>query len=287
MIIKKKLKNDFLLNHPSPRMELGSEVFKKLIKLISITFFFVSYSFAANPDKSFQLGEYISYRCHYGFINAGKFSVFVDTVMFRVDSHYCYRTEMVGETVGAADLFTQIYDKWISYIDSSSLLSHRFVRDIHENNYRLFETTEFDRESNQCVVTTKKSGSAYEVKSYKIKPGIQDMVSTYFQLRNIDFGRLRKNDTIAVSLFLQDTTFTIKVRFDRREKIRTDVGRFKCNVFIPIIPKVENTVLNDEKPIEAWITDDQLKLPVKIKVNSRYGAVEADIEVYGNIKNKK
>jgi len=241
----------------------------------------------AHSQKSFERGEYISYLCHYGFIHAGRFQVFVDTQIVEIGNKPCYKTEMIGQTIGAVGVFADIYDKWTSFIDTNTLLSHRFIRDVRENNYTLYEITEFDRENNLALVTTRQKDNTYELKTYPIKPAIQDMVSTYFQLRNMDLSRLRKNDTLAIRVFLQDTTFTVQVRFDRREKLKTSMGKFKCVVFIPIVPKVENTVLKDEKPIEAWITDDARKLPLKIKVNSRYGAVEADIELYGNIKNLK
>jgi len=65
-----------------------------------------------------------------------------------------------------------------------------------------------------------------------------------------------------------------------KERLRTKLGKIKAYKFSPIIPHTKNSVLSDENPILTWISADEYRIPLKIKVNTKYGDVEANIEEY-------
>jgi Protein of unknown function (DUF3108) len=232
-----------------------------------------------NQNKILK-GEKISYNVHYGFIKAGEVIISVEPNLSIVDSHFCYKATIDGYTVGAVGLFASIHDKFTAYIDSAMFLSHKFVRDVQENNYTLLETTEFDRNSNQAYVSKRKDDNSFEMKSYGIKKNVQDVVSSYFKMRNMTFDTLRKNQILSFDVFFEDTTFIFRMKSLGSDKIKTKIGRKKSIVFAPILPKMNNSIFAEKDPIKVWITDDAFRIPLKIQVNTKYGAAEADIIRY-------
>ena len=243
-------------------------------------------SIAQNQNYLFT-GEKIRYSLRYEFIKAGELEVFVDTTITQIDDHYCYKAQIVGYTIGAVGLFAKIHNTYTSYIDTSELLSYKFIRQQQENNYTLYEKSEFDRKSNQCLVSRRKADNSFELKTYKIAKNVQDMVSTYFKLRNLDLDTVSKGKVVNVSLFFEDTTLTVGFKFLKKEKIRTNIGRLKTMVVSPFVPQTKNTILSKTDPIKAWITDDIYRIPVRIEVNTKWGSVEAEIIDYNLIKKKK
>ena len=63
-----------------------------------------------------------------------------------------------------------------------------------------------------------------------------------------------------------------------REKLRTKLGRLDAMVFVPIMPK--NKLFDGEESIKVWISDDKLKIPLKIEAEMFIGSVEVDIKEY-------
>ena len=246
--------------------------------LIASSFF--AYSPPAKEKTTIFRGEKMVYNVSYGFINAGEVMVSVDSQFVKVDSNICFKAEITARTKGVAGFFSKINDVWISYIDSASFLSYRFVRNQQENNYTLRENTEFDRSTKQALVTRMKENNAFELKTYPISANVQDMVSAYFGLRSNQGEKLRTNDTVSFDVFLEDTTFHLQMKYLGKERLRTKLGKIKAYKFSPIIPHTKNSVLSDENPILTWISADEYRIPLKIKVNTKYGDVEANIEEY-------
>lgn len=258
-----------------------------ILKYILLMSCIYLYNLHAQSKNYLYPGEKISYSISYGIINAGIMNVIVDTNIAIVDGHRCYKTQITGYTVGTLGLFAKIHNTYTSYIDTNELLSYKFVRLQKENNYSLYEITEFDRKNSQCLVSKRNDDNSFELKNYKINQGVQDMVSTYFKLRNLNLDTFPKGKIINISLFFEDSTITIGFKFLHKQTIRTELGRIKTIVVAPNVPQTKNTILSKVDPIKAWITDDVYRIPVKIQLNTKWGAVEANIIDYNLIKKKK
>lgn len=254
------------------------QILKKSSWLLVLLFAFKN---AENhTDQRILRGEKIVYSVSYGFITAGEVTVKVDSQFVKVDSATCYKAEIIAHTTGVAGFFSKINDLWVSYIDSASLLSHKFVRSQQENNYVLKESTEFDRETKQAFVTRMKENNAFELKTFAIPLLVQDLVSAYFGLRTHQGEKLRLNDTLAFDVFLEDTTFHLKMKYLGKERLRTKLGKIRAYKFSPIIPSTKNSVLAGENPILTWISADENRIPLKIEVNTKYGDVQVNIEEF-------
>ena len=112
---------------------------------------------------------------------------------------------------------------------------------------------------------------------------MQDLVSGYFYLRTVDYGRLRIGDTIKVSAFLEDKTYDFRIKYLGKEKIDTKFGTINAIKLSPIMPS--NGLFNGENSIKLWLSDDRNKVALKIEAEMFVGSVEIDLKHYQGLRN--
>jgi hypothetical protein len=230
-------------------------------------------------NKSFKRGEVIEYRLHYGFINAGEGVVETSPDLYRINNRACYRVTVSGKTVGAFDAMYKVRDTWRSYIDTGALITQRFYWDIHEGGFTKEETVFFDH-VNKKIRSEEKNEPTHEFD--KIPDNLQDLISGYYYLRNLDFSTLKENDMIPVKGFFDDKYFDFKIKYKGKEVVKTKFGKINCLKLIPIMPK--NDLFDGEGSISFFVTDDMNKIPVKVSAKMFIGAIEVDLKSYKNVR---
>jgi hypothetical protein len=239
---------------------------------------------AQEQHFNFKYAEDLYYRVHYGFIKAGILKVQVDSIVHQFRNKPCYKIEIEGKTSGAIDWVAHIQDKWTSLIDTSSLKSLWFERILQENDYKKHELIEFDRIGNQAFVTNKEAAAAYKTEFFRLNPLSQDMVSSYFDLRAIQVSNLNVYDTLRLPIFYEDSNYTLKVVYLGKEKLKTDIGKFRAIVLSPVMPR--NPIFAKENPIKSYFSDDYRRIPLRIEANLKVGAAQIDIEYYKGLSRK-
>ncbi len=256
----------------------------------AIKFFFlflILTSFMGSPEKyrhirqeSIRPGEQIQYRIHYGFINAGEAIMHTDEKIHVFNNRPCYKLDIFGRTTGFFDLVLRIRDNWGSYLDTGAIVSQRFYQTIEEGGYRKKEIIDFNQEENIAIAhrLDKNTGALKSKVQFPVPDNIQDIVSGYYYMRTFNYDTLDPDDIFQVTGFFDDTTYHVKVHFLGREKINTKLGEFDALVMSPIMPK--NQMFRGDNPIKAWLSDDKLRIPLKIKAEMLVGSVEFDIKDY-------
>jgi len=231
-------------------------------------------------NTSFKSGEYIKYKAHYGFINAAEGEMLIDDEVHQINGRPSYKIDVYGRSIGMFDLFLRIRDNWGTYLDTSAIFSNRFYRKIEEGKYRKHEIVDFDQYKNKAsVVTYDKHKKAWKPAEYFDVPNnVQDMVSGYYYLRTVNFDTLKPGDIINVKAFFDDENYDFKIRYVRKESIKTKLGEIRSIMLSPIMP--ENSLFDGENSIKVWISNDRNKVPLKIKAEMFVGAVEIEIVEY-------
>jgi len=225
-------------------------------------------------------GERIEYRVHYGFINAGEAILKVDEDIHTINNRPCYKVDVFGRTKGFFDLVTTVRDNWGTYLDTSAVVSQMFYQSIKEGKYLKKEVIEFDQVNKLAIVNrlNKKDSSLIKKDTIPIIANMQDIVSGYYYMRTFDYDTMKADQIFTVAGFFDDTTYHIKVKFLGRDKIKTKIGKFDTFLISPLMPK--NTFFRGKNPIKAWISDDQFRIPLKVKAELLIGALEIDIRSY-------
>ena len=120
-----------------------------------------------------------------------------------------------------------------------------------------------------------------EENSHFIQNNVQDMISSFYYMRSIDFAHLKENDSIDVNMFFDGKMNPIKLVILSRETIKTNFGHINTIKIRPLVQK--GRVFKDEENVTLWISDDLNKIPVKIKASLLVGAAKAELIEYNGL----
>jgi len=236
------------------------------------------------PNSSFERGEVLQYKVHYGLINAAEATIEISNDLHRVNERPCYKATVTGKTTGSFDFFLRVRDTWRTYIDTTSILPQRFFRNIEENNYRKKETIDFDHRKNTVQVETQKKNKEDRHETFKVPDNVQDMVSGFYFLRTLSYDNRRVGDVIRVQGFFDNQVFTMDVIYKGRETVGTKAGNIRAIKLVPKMPS--NKLFRGENAISVYLSDDRNKIPVLIQAELFVGSVKVDMFKYQGLKNR-
>ena len=76
----------------------------------------------------------------------------------------------------------------------------------------------------------------------------------------------------------------MEVVFRGRETVTVDAGTFDCIMIEPMV--VEGGLFKSEGSIIIWLTDDEVKMPVKVKTKVIIGSIDADLTSFEGVSKK-
>lgn len=251
--------------------------------VVAVAFGFVNaYNGTSNTyrrvaNNSFGPGEHVEYRVHYGFVNAAEAIVEVAPTVYKVNDRPCYKVDVRGRTTGAFDLVTRVRDTWRSYIDTSAILPQKFYANLQENKYRKEESVTFNHFNN-----TVKAEERTEKDLFKVPDNVQDIISSYYFLRTIDFNKLPVGQVIEVPAFYDEHVYNFRVKYRGKDVIKTKFGKINVLKLNPMMPA--NGFFKDEESIKIWVSDDANKVPMKVEVELAIGSLDMDIRKYDGLR---
>jgi len=222
---------------------------------------------------AFMDGEELNYTLHYGFIKAGEAKITLSKEMF-ANAFHVFHASANAKTTGTAKMFFPVFDIYESFFDTNSNLPIKSVRNIKEGGYKYYNEVLFDHYEN--TVKSQLSGV------HKVPANIHDMVSAFFYVRRIDFSNFKGGEIVSVDTYFGDEVFPFYIIFKGRETVRTELGKFKCLKFIPIVEP--GRIFKESDDMTFWLSDDENKVPVQVKFDMIVGSFKCDLTGYKNTK---
>ena len=226
-------------------------------------------------NRAFQDGENISYTVYYSviglFVNAGSASFTVDQTNF--NNKTAYHVVGLGSSNPSYDWIFKVRDRYESYIDTGSLQPYKFYRNVDEGGYKIVETINFNQQNN--TATTPKS-------TLKIPDCTQDVLSSIYYARNIDFSKTKPGDKIPFTMVLDNEVHNLYIKYEGREVIKTKYGRFNAIKFKPLL--IKGTIFEGGAKMTVWVTDDANKIPIRIESPIVVGSVKVDMMGYKGLR---
>lgn len=250
-----------------------------ILLLISFTLFSVSYqnhNDASTPTyDSFKKGEFLKWRIHYGLINAGYATLEMDES--HKNGQTLYHAKGKGWTVGAARWFAKIDDIYESHFTKSDLKPVFFKRRVNEDGFRISRDLHFDHNAKKVTINDLEKKTKQEEKI----GNVQDMVSAFYFLREIDLSNIKEGDEKRVDLFFDGETVPFKLKFIKRETIKTSLGEFKTWKMKPMVQK--GRIFEGQDSVTLWISDDANKVPIRIQAKLVVGSIKVDLDDYSGL----
>jgi hypothetical protein len=249
---------------------------KRIILLIAV--FLVSNSFNTEEKDSYSIGEFFKLRIHYGLINAGYATLEVkDADLNGKKMHHVIGK---GYTTGMTKMMFKVVDNYESYFNKETNKPYVFIRNINEGGYTKNQQGYFNQNNNTVLVKDYKNKTE---KTFNVPENIQDIVSSFYYLRNHPkVDKLAVGESITIDMFFDEETTKFKLKFVGKENINSKFGEINCMIFKPLVQA--GRVFKEEESLTVWISDDENKIPIRVKASLAVGSIKADIDQYKGLK---
>lgn len=232
----------------------------------------------SRPNNAFRTGEKLTFDVDYGFISVGEAEISIPEkkeIMFRKSFHVTFKVK----SKPFFDFFFKVRDKYETYIDSAALVPWRFEQHVREGKYQKDYGAFFNHTRNLAI---------HDNKEYPITDSTQDIISAFFYVRTLDFSNAKPGYTVHLQNFFNNKTYPLRVIFRDREEVEVESGTFNCIKIEPVI--TDGGLFKSEGRIFVWLTDDEIKMPVKVEAEIPIGSIEAELKshsgIYGKLTSK-
>ena len=225
-------------------------------------------------NKAFKVGEKLYFDVKYGFVTAGTATFQIPKIK-KISGRDAYYVTFQVNNVKSFDWMYKVRDSYETYIDVEGIFPWRFEQHIREGKYSRDFSAFFDQRKGKAKTTEG---------DHNIPKYVNDIVSAFYYARTIDYSKLRKGDLIHLKNFYKDKTYDLDVRYEGKEVISVTAGKFECIVVEPIVK--EGGLFKSEGKIVIWLTNDDLKIPVKVKTKVVIGAIDAELTGYEGLAGK-
>jgi hypothetical protein len=232
-------------------------------------------SFVKGQAVSYNVGEKVTYTIQYGFITAGT-----GTLELRSDSfngREVMHSKLSARTTGVAEALFKVLDVYESYIDKTTELPVKSIRNIHEGRYRKYNVVLFDHKTraDSSILNSDLTGI------HIAPPKIHDILSCFYFFRNhilpVD-SNLKKGEATTIITWFCDELYPIRLKYIGTDEVKTKVGKIKCYKFNPVTET--GRLFKTEEDVSFWFSADKNFLPVKIRFDIFVGSFSCEIVSY-------
>jgi hypothetical protein len=219
-------------------------------------------------QKAFGVGERLVFDVNYGFITAGEASMSItryDTIAGRV----CYRVEFQVNSLPSFSWIYRVEDRYLTFIDVEGIVPWKFEQHIREGGYRRDFIADFDQFRHVAKTTEGE---------YEIPPYVHDIMSAFYYARTIDYSQSKPGDIYSLFNFYKDKSHELGVKFLGRQELDVEAGTFRTVVVEPLVK--EGGLFKSEGRIVIWLTDDDLKIPIRVNTKVVIGSIDTELREY-------
>ncbi len=233
---------------------------------------------SSQEESAFDVGEWFKFRIHYGIVNAGYATLEVKEAV--KNNKKVFHVVGRGYTTGMTKVFFKVDDNYESYFDKETGNPYQFVRKIDEGGYTKDQEGFFNHKDKTVLVKDYKRNTE---KTIVVTENVQDILSTFYYLRNHPtIDKLKIGEFVDVDMFFDDEITKFKLKFLGREDIKTKFGTIPTMIFRPYVQA--GRVFKEQESLTVWISDDDNKMPIRIKASLAVGSLKADLDGFKGLK---
>jgi hypothetical protein len=232
-------------------------------------------SFCGLKNTAFQAGEEVTMKVFYNamgmYIGAGEATFNVSLEKF--NGKMSYHCVGEGSSYSFFDKFFKVRDRYETYIDTATMLPIKFIRNVDEGGQKIYNNVTFNQ-TNATAIST------HGV--FKTTDCIQDVISSIYYARNINFDKYKPGDKIPFDMFLDDQVYHLYLHYLGKEIVKTRYGKFRAIKIKPLL--IKGTIFTGGEQMTAWIGDDQNHLLLRAESPIAVGSVKIDMYGYRNLR---
>jgi hypothetical protein len=227
-------------------------------------------------NTSFKDGERLLFKVYYNmsplWIHAGNAVFSVESEM--LDKKKVFHISGVGKTQSSYEWFYKVNDKYETFLDEETLYPQRFIRNVNEGGFKIYNYVNFNHKAGKAVSTNG---------VFDVPKCTQDVLSAIYFARNIDYNKYKPGDKIPFKMFLDDQVYDLYIRYVGKEVIETKYGKFNSIKITPLL--IQGTIFKGGEKMAVWVSDDANHIPLRVSSPILIGSIKVDMMEYGNLRN--
>jgi hypothetical protein len=217
--------------------------------------------------------ERLTYEVGWGIVDVGEATLDVAKIVdFDGKPAYAITSEAVSN--GFCDKFYKVRDLNESWVDAKTLSSLGYSKKLREGKF--FRDEWVLLKDGKFVAKTVNRDGDYSWKSGTAPVVVQDILSSIYFVRG---QNLEPGKDISLDVNTKDN-WPLMVRVHKKEKVKTPAGKFQTIVVEPAMRK-EGIFVQKGKRLRIWLTDDERRIPVMIKVEVFFGNITIALKKIG------
>jgi hypothetical protein len=258
-----------------------------IIALLCVIFYAPA-GYAQSDSFPFQSGEELRYDIHYKY---GLVMLKGGTAKYRINSatyagRSTYRSSLDFKTTSFFDKIFKIRDTLNSYVSVPNLVPIYHNRSVNEGSTHFTEKIFMQKHSASFseahIIQERKSEIKLDTVLSVNNLGY-DILNIFMFIRTLDISEYEAGESFQCTVFIGKRKVNIITRYAGQAIIEKNNSKYKTHKFnIDIADEVFNESKNS---MEVWLSDDENRIPVKLKAKLKIGAAEADLSSYKNLKN--
>jgi hypothetical protein len=216
------------------------------------------------------VGERLSFHGRWFGIPVGYGWIEVKGIV-EVDGRQAYEIYAEGRSNDVLSTFYPIHDVVHSYLDVETLQPLRFEKRQREGRYRADEVVTFDLTASKA---TYRSLLNQSVKELDLPPGVQDLVSAMYWVRA---QPIQPTQRLTLDIYTDEKIYQTEIQV--KQPLRLELlkrGTFPC---IVVEPRASfRGLLVKRGRIWAYLTADEHRLPLLVKVTTPWGLMSAILD---------
>jgi len=217
------------------------------------------------PEK-----EDLVFDVYWKFVKVGKGTLEIKGFE-EVNGRTAYHIFSEAKSAPFFDTFFKVRDTNESWVDTESLCSLRYLTNISEGGWKKFEQLDFNHDSERFARNddgTMKYGDTVR--------WVQDVISSLYFLRTLD---LEVGKEYIFDAHSGNDTWPLKTKVIGKEKVKVEAGTFDCLILQPSL-REDAGIFKAKGKLKVWVTNDDKKMPVKMKSKIPVGSISAELSKY-------
>lgn len=216
-------------------------------------------SISASPaHQVFDAGETLDYSLTWLKITGGGARM---TIAPTRDGNY--RITSVGKSSRGFSRIFRVRDEIETIVSREDFSTVRYTKRLDEAGDKMEEVTTVA----DGVATRKRK----KIKKVDVPRPVFDPISVIYYLRTMD---LSPDVSHELTLIADGKVYKVHARVVRRETITTPAGTFKT---VLVEPEMESAGVPREERLYIWYSDDERRIPVRIRSEVKVGAITATL----------
>jgi hypothetical protein len=173
------------------------------------------------------------------------------------------RITSVGKSSPGFSRIFKVRDEIETIVSKDDFSTLRYTKKLDEDGDKHEEVTTVE----EGVATRKRR----KIKKVAVPRPVYDPISLIYHLRTLELTPGKKHDFTVIA---DGKVYNVHANVVKRETLTTPAGEFKTVV---VEPEMESGGVKREEKMWIWYSDDERKIPVRIRTEVNFGAITATL----------